>query len=87
MIRCRSAVLQKNESPFVARLRGRFAKARLQLAVAGQQQQAFTVGIQATRNIHIGNVNEVLQPAPAPFGGELAEDAVGIVEADQVKES
>lgn len=36
-------------------------------------------------HIDIGDVSEVLQPAPTPFGCELAEDAVGFVEADQVK--
>ena len=43
-------------------------------------------GIQVRGHIDVGNVDEVLQSAPAPFSGELTEDAAGLVDADQLGE-
>ena len=53
----------------------------LQSSVAGQQQQAFAIGIQPPRCIDTGNLDVIGQatPATALFGGELTENAVGLV--------
>ena len=54
----------------------------LQSSVAGQQQQAFAIGIQPPRCIDTGNLDVIGQatPATALFRGELTENAVGLVE-------
>ena len=56
----------------------------LQSSVAGQQQQAFAIGIQPPRCIDTGNLDVIGQatPATALFGGELTENAVGLVEQE-----
>ena len=56
----------------------------LQSSVAGQQQQAFAIGIQPPRCIDTGNLDVMGQatPATALFGGELTENAVGLVEQE-----
>ena len=64
-------------------LEARVGNMRLELAVVGQQQQAFAVRIQPAGHIHTGNRDEVLEPAPPPFRRELAEHAVGLVEENQ----
>ena len=56
--------------------------ARLQLAIVGEQQQAFAVGIQPPGDIDAGHRNQAFQPLPAPFVGKLAEVAVGLVEEE-----
>ena len=61
----------------------RVGDAGLQRAVAGQQQQALAVGIEPARRMHAGQVDELLEPAPAPLGRELAEHAIGFMEADE----
>ena len=53
------------------------------LAIGGEQQQAFAVGVEPAGHIHTGQVDEILEAAPAPFGRELAQHAIGFVETDQ----
>jgi len=54
----------------------------LQVAVAGEQQQAFAVGIEAAGSVDIRNVDEIGQapPAASRLRRELAENPVGLVE-------
>jgi hypothetical protein len=54
----------------------------LQSAVAGEEQEPFAVGIQATSRIHLWNGDEIRQapPAAARFRRELAQHSVGLVE-------
>jgi hypothetical protein len=54
----------------------------LQGADAGEQQQAFAVGVEAAGGVDGGNGDELGQvpPAAAWFVGELAENPVGLVE-------
>ena len=56
-------------------------QALLESALVGEQQQAFAVGIQSSRGVDPGNVDQISQAAPtAPrFRRELTEVAVGLV--------
>jgi hypothetical protein len=60
----------------------RIGDLRLQLAVVGQDQQPLAVGIEPAGNINILDRNELIQRPPLALRGELAEDAVGLVEED-----
>ena len=53
----------------------------LQSPVAGQQEQAFAVRVQAARGVDPGDIDVIGEAAPAAplFRGELTEDAVGLV--------
>ena len=56
----------------------------LQPTIAGEQQQAFAVGIEATRRVHLPLLDPVGQAAPSTAGltAELAEHAVRLVEQE-----
>ena len=61
---------------------GRIGEALLQTAVAGEQQQAFAVGIEAAGGVDVRDRDVIGQatPAAARFRCELAEHPVGLVE-------
>jgi len=60
----------------------------LQPAVAGEQQQAFAVGIEAARRIDLWNRDEISKASPAAtrFWGELAQNPIGLVEEQSGQE-
>jgi hypothetical protein len=57
---------------------------RLQLAVVGQDQQPFAVGIEPAGNIDALDRDELIERPPLAFRRELAEDAVGLVEENDL---
>jgi hypothetical protein len=58
----------------------RMADGMLEGAIVGQDQQAFTVGVEPARRIDLRNRNEVFQRRLAAFRAELAKNAVRFVE-------
>ena len=63
---------------------GRVGNAGLQPAVAREQQQTFAVRVQPPGDVHTGQIDEIPQTAPTPFGCELAQYALGLVEQHQL---
>ena len=62
--------------------KARIGEALLESAVAGEDQQAFAVGIESSRGVHLGHVNKVAQATPAAsrFRRELTQKPVGLVQ-------
>ena len=56
----------------------------LQLAIVGQQHQAFTVPIQPPRWIYVPDINKVFQGLPVGAVGELCQHIKRFVEQDQL---
>jgi len=56
----------------------------LQPAIAGEQQQAFAIGIEAARRVHLSLRDPVGQAAPgtAGFTAELAKHAIRLVKEE-----
>ncbi len=54
----------------------------LQLAVVGQQQQAFAVGVEAAGRVDVGDLQVVGQGGATGLGRELAQHLEGLVEQD-----
>src|SRR4029077_189584 len=59
----------------------------LQCAVVRQQQQSFTVGIEAASGVHAREVDVVGKRAAAGFGAKLADHTKRLVESNQHVES
>jgi len=61
---------------------GRIRQTLLQTAIAGEQQQAFAVGIKTAGGVNVGHRDVISEatPAAARFGRELAQHPVGLVE-------
>ena len=53
-----------------------------ELAVVREQQSAFAVMVEAARGVDSGREPELVERCVARFGGELAQDAEGLVEQD-----
>ena len=60
----------------------RIRDARLQPAVAREHDQAFAIRVEAARRIDAWNVDEIGKRRTALEVGELAQDAMGLVEQD-----
>lgn len=59
----------------------RIGQSMLQGAVTRQQEEPFTVCIEAPRGVNVRwKRSEVRKGSMIPFAGELGEDAVGLVE-------
>ena len=63
------------------------ADAVLELAVIGEQEQAFAVSVESSRRVEVGLVDKIFERLPSFSIGELAEDIEGFIEKQYLAHS